>query len=304
MRAALNLPPANRPVLGKGPTGKDKPKPYTPRSQAQTGLDHAEPVASTSAISPSSSSSLTPAVPPISRNESPSSGSTRTHSLSPTNITPALHHSPQQATASMDWEEVMMRKERPDPHQASPVSAGYPISPLSTTQTHPSYPYPPASSTSRQMTMAQVYMQPMPQSYTTHTTDRQQPPADVYSESTVDRRYSYSQPSYSSMHDSSHMHHPAAHSPTTSAAQSIPPHRGNANIQQPISYTHRRSITEPQGYRPVVMNQQPAPSLPQQHAQQQQHPHAVRVPSPSGMRDDAAPMRAVYDIESRVGRMS
>lgn len=26
LRAALNLPPANRPTLGKGPTGKDKPK--------------------------------------------------------------------------------------------------------------------------------------------------------------------------------------------------------------------------------------------------------------------------------------
>jgi hypothetical protein len=26
LRQALNLPPANRPLLGKGPTGKDKPK--------------------------------------------------------------------------------------------------------------------------------------------------------------------------------------------------------------------------------------------------------------------------------------
>ncbi|KIK62540.1 hypothetical protein GYMLUDRAFT_104290, partial [Collybiopsis luxurians FD-317 M1] len=28
LRQALNLPPANRPVLGKGPTGKDKPKTF------------------------------------------------------------------------------------------------------------------------------------------------------------------------------------------------------------------------------------------------------------------------------------
>ncbi|KAI0701327.1 hypothetical protein BC835DRAFT_1259805, partial [Cytidiella melzeri] len=32
LRAALNLPSANRPALGKGPTGKDKPKPYAPRA--------------------------------------------------------------------------------------------------------------------------------------------------------------------------------------------------------------------------------------------------------------------------------
>ncbi|KAI0077873.1 hypothetical protein K474DRAFT_1567795, partial [Panus rudis PR-1116 ss-1] len=31
LRAHLGLPPANRPPLGKGPTGKDKPK--TPSSQ-------------------------------------------------------------------------------------------------------------------------------------------------------------------------------------------------------------------------------------------------------------------------------
>ncbi|KAJ7650667.1 hypothetical protein FB45DRAFT_719912, partial [Roridomyces roridus] len=28
LRQALSLPPANRPPLGKGPTGKDKPKAY------------------------------------------------------------------------------------------------------------------------------------------------------------------------------------------------------------------------------------------------------------------------------------
>ncbi|THH29990.1 hypothetical protein EUX98_g4202 [Antrodiella citrinella] len=244
---------------------------------------------------------------------------------------PALHHSPQQQSASMDWEDMVLRKERAEQHQSSPVSAGYPISPVSTTQTHASYSYPPASSTSRQMTMAQVYMQPMPQSYphSAHAADRQQQQqqqhqqqqqqqqqSDVYSDSFLDRRYSYSQPSYSSGgHDSSHMQHHHAqqqqHSPTTSVQQStIPPHRGNTSLQQqqPISYAHRRSITEAQGYRPVVMNQ-PTPSLPQQQQQQQhvqqQHPHAVRIPTPSGMqRDVVAPMRAVYDIEPRVGRMS
>ncbi|KZT29694.1 hypothetical protein NEOLEDRAFT_1020572, partial [Neolentinus lepideus HHB14362 ss-1] len=39
LRAALNLPPANRPPLGKGPTGKDKPKVFSSvGASSSTGL--------------------------------------------------------------------------------------------------------------------------------------------------------------------------------------------------------------------------------------------------------------------------
>ncbi|EEB87388.1 hypothetical protein MPER_15270, partial [Moniliophthora perniciosa FA553] len=37
LRQALNLPGANRPPLGKGPTGKDRPKPAEPSSVSQHG---------------------------------------------------------------------------------------------------------------------------------------------------------------------------------------------------------------------------------------------------------------------------
>ncbi|KAL4252316.1 hypothetical protein ABKN59_002595 [Abortiporus biennis] len=273
LRAALNLPPANRPPLGKGPTGKDKPKPYAPRS----GSAIAE------------------------RSDSPSSGSTRTHSLSPSSIAGALNPSPQ-AVSALDggsWDDAMLlRKERSDSQSAS-MSAAYPITPVSTTTTQTSYSYPPVSAnSSRQAAMAQIYMQPITQNYP-HSADRPTGGGN-YPDAFMDRRYSFSQPAFSATHDSSQLQ---SHSPT-SAVPSIPS-RGNPSVPPPISYAQRRSITEPQGYRPVVMNQQhPSMAHAQQQQQQQQQSHVVRIPSP-GMADNSMPpLRTEYDLDSRVGRMS
>ncbi|EJF64582.1 hypothetical protein DICSQDRAFT_22381, partial [Dichomitus squalens LYAD-421 SS1] len=57
LRAALSLPPANRPPLGKGPTGKDKPKASGSKSATASGL----------LSSPASGAPM----PPLSRTESP-----------------------------------------------------------------------------------------------------------------------------------------------------------------------------------------------------------------------------------------
>ncbi|KAL5525877.1 hypothetical protein ACEPAG_7215 [Sanghuangporus baumii] len=58
LRAALNLPPATRPLLGRGPTGKDKPKPYdrtsATRDQSVLGEGSASPRTTTSSPPPGS----------------------------------------------------------------------------------------------------------------------------------------------------------------------------------------------------------------------------------------------------------
>ncbi|KAI0360047.1 hypothetical protein OH77DRAFT_1434391 [Trametes cingulata] len=77
LRAALHLPPANRPPLGKGPTGKDKPKTNTTKPPSAA--------ANLAALLPSIPA-LTSAgtLPPMSRTESPlSTASTSAHSMSP-----------------------------------------------------------------------------------------------------------------------------------------------------------------------------------------------------------------------------
>ncbi|KAI0768133.1 hypothetical protein BD413DRAFT_614787 [Trametes elegans] len=75
LRAALSLPPANRPALGRGPTGKDKPK--NGSSKPVSGSDQAM-LPSIPALASAG------AIPPMSRTESPlSTGSTSAHSMSP-----------------------------------------------------------------------------------------------------------------------------------------------------------------------------------------------------------------------------
>ncbi|KAJ3482025.1 hypothetical protein NLI96_g7249 [Meripilus lineatus] len=282
LRAALHLPPANRPALGKGPTGKDKPKPYAPRSSLPT----LESIATASGVSTSAL--------PIHRTDSPSSASTRTHSLSPSALGTSLNassHSMPQLDTSWD-DQIMLRKERSD-SQASPVSSGYPIG--TTQQTSYSYP-PPSAPPSRQSAITQIYMQPAPQNYQ-HQTERQAG-GNNYQENFIDRRYSFSQSAFPSTHDTS-MH---SHSPTSSVPPSTP-QRGNPNnVQQGLSYPPpRRSITESQGYRQPVLNQQQLPPLP--HVQQQSA-HVVRISSPVGLQEGVTSLRADYDMESRVGRMS
>ncbi|CAL1716839.1 unnamed protein product [Somion occarium] len=278
LRAALNLPPASRPPLGKGPTGKDKPKPYTPRAQTSP-LSSVDSVGGTttlpSGIVVPASGSGTP---------SPSSTSTRTHSMSPTmNAERSMHE--MSAVANATWGESLTARKEHTEH-TSPVSTNYSMQ-ASSTQSH--YPYSTQSpSSSRQP----LYLQSMTP-YSPASADRT--PIDGYD--FLDRqRYALTQPTYStSVHDSSQMHN---HSPTSVIPSSQSSHGNSHTMHNSIPYPHRRSITEPQGYRPVVMNHQGLQSsLP--HAQQQSA-HMVRIPSPEGV---ASVRTSVYDMESRVGRM-
>jgi hypothetical protein len=78
LRAALNLPPANRPPLGKGPTGKDRPRthapdaPPPPPSLSRPGTSRA--TSSAESAPPTRGNSISPSVPamrPDSQNHNP-----------------------------------------------------------------------------------------------------------------------------------------------------------------------------------------------------------------------------------------
>ncbi|KAK7690603.1 hypothetical protein QCA50_005702 [Cerrena zonata] len=255
LRAALHLPPVHRPALGKGPTGKDKPKPYPTRTSSSLGDIIAR------------SGSLPSGVPAPAGSDSPSSNSARTDSLSPT--TNSIHD----LGVSSVWGDNISRKDTSNQQQ-------YDYAGLST-GSNQYYQASQSPSTSRPL-------HSVPQATYQTTSD-----GNYFLEN--QRGY----PVYSSVHDNSHsqMHN---HSPTSAIAPSSSPH-GNS-VTHTMS-THRRSITESQGYPlGVVINHQALsssmPHAPRQ--QQQQSAHVVRIPSPESVVSVRA---SVYDMESRVGRM-
>ena len=243
LRAALNLPPANRLPLGKGPTGKDKPK-STPAPPARPGT-------ALDAVSRAGSSADSPT-------------STRAQSLSPSTITASMRPSPN-AVHSLEggsWDQSMMMGEEQNqqaPHTSSP-SAGYPLSGVPAHTKAPSqYSYPsPAQSSSRTTLPGTMYMPVAPQGTQNfgHTTDR--PLTEAYGGGSYpvrdlredQQRFPYSQPSYSGP-EATHL---PQHSPSTpSLHYSTQQHRDAPSAQTPF---HRRSITDPQGFSSLV-NQYP-----------------------------------------------
>ena len=306
-RQALNLPPSNRPALGKGPTGKDKPKPpYTSRPSSSTNS-----TPSTGTALPSLTTSV-PSNNPKSRPspESPSSSSARTHSLSPSNslsipgqpfrktppTLPGLetgsswdHHTAM--VVSKEQQQSANQHNSPrtasftlntGPHAAQPqlTSFGY------------SEPMPSRSTQSNAMYMShpsQSLPPPPPP-------DRQQPVREHYSEPHFvirdvreDRQhYSFSQPSFPSPHDGS-LHSPVPHDTSQMSSMTMSQHRDQMNSaqqqqqqQQQQSFAHRRSITEPQGFRGIINTFPHLPS-PQAHSQQPDYP--LRLPPPQKVAD-------------------
>lgn len=243
LRAALNLPPANRPLLGKGPTGKDKPK-SAPPARPATALD---------TVSREGSSADSPT-------------STRAQSLSPSTITASMRPSPN-AVHSLEggsWDQGMIMGEEQNqqaPHSSSP-STGYPLSGVPAHTKAPSqYSYPsPAQSSSRTTLPGTMYMPAVHQGTQNfgHTTDR--PLTEAYGGGNYpvrdlredQQRFPYSQPSYSGP-EAAHL---PQHSPSTpSLHYSTQQHRDPSSAQTPIPFAHRRSITDPQGFS--LVNQYP-----------------------------------------------
>ena len=150
------------------------------------------------------------------------------------------------------------------------------------------FPFPPSGAAApRQPT--QFALASMAQNFP-HTADR---PMDssAYADALFNRRFSFSQPTFHDTTSRARQIH--AQSPTTGVPP-IPPQRGNSTLQSPITYAHRRSITEPQALCNVLMTD----------AQEMQQHGGVRMPSPPGMSDGVGHLRAAeFNMDSRVGRM-
>lgn len=294
LRAALALPPANRLPLGKGPTGKDKPKSGAHQASSASGPSSLPSLSALPHLSPTSS------LPSGSRTDSPSSNSTRTHSLSPTGMNASLGHAPNPLpNIDSGWDDPMfMPKEQPEAGSSSQTTS-YTVPPVPGPSSHsPSY------SSSNRQAMEDMYM-PMSSNYSS-TVDRPMSGAtDIYSGSSSGfllrderRTFSYSQPSFPT--HANHMH--AHSSPASAVSPTMPPPTGGLSMQSPVQYAHRRSITEPHGYRSAMGGQ--IPSIPQMRLPQPT-PHPLRIPSPSQLAGNGAPSQlSGYDVsgERRMDR--
>ncbi|KAJ3716011.1 hypothetical protein EV361DRAFT_916148 [Lentinula raphanica] len=213
LRQALSLPPANRPVLGKGPTGKDKPKAYNTHSLTAMALK--------------------------SRDSSDSPPSTRMSS-----------HSPESSIVRLDdpvWDQTIVMNDTPSDLASSSSSSSYPsMHPMSAPPSSKSSmqynPYPPTSSRSSSGS-GSVYMNspsPYPHSHPHSSTY----PSSDFSAMRLNPRedsrthYSYSPAPYDG-------------SLQNNTPPSAPPHIHSQRDQASISYP-RRQMNEPYTVGPGI----------------------------------------------------
>jgi len=113
LRQALNLPPSNRPPLGRGPTGKDKPKNY---ELAMTGASLNQPLVF--APSRESSAEVSP-------------GSRTSSSLSPDSISASMSSRPMQAMESgSSWNNKLLIDDSHSSSMMTSVDAQYELTPM------------------------------------------------------------------------------------------------------------------------------------------------------------------------------
>ncbi|KZT73085.1 hypothetical protein DAEQUDRAFT_506107 [Daedalea quercina L-15889] len=271
LRAALSLPPANRPPLGKGPTGKDKPKLPSQQQQPNAGSPSASstlpPIQFLPQLSPTNS---LPSMP-VSRHDSPSSASTRTQSLSPTAFNSALGQSSSISGMDPTWDNPgagFVGKDQPEP-SPSASSTSYTIPPVPGPSTSHSSTYqPPASRPSLDDAYPLTSYQYSPERSLASIDPYAGTPSSGFLMRDERRAFTYQQPSF---HTHAGQLHPHS-SPVSAVSPSMPP--GGTGMQP--SYAHRRSVTEPQGYRSSIQ----LGSIPQMRLPQPPNlPN--RLPSPS-----------------------
>jgi hypothetical protein len=163
LRAALNLPPANRPLLGKRPTGKDKPKRLPARPPRLATNIEAGSGGGSSADSPTSS---------------------RAQSLSPSTITATMRPSPNaiHSLEGSSWDQGMLMGEEINQHSpySSSPSTGYRFPGLPAHTKAPSqYIYPSPAQPSARPTLPRTMHMPASQDFDhfDHPTDRPRPEA-------------------------------------------------------------------------------------------------------------------------------
>lgn len=279
MRQALNLPPANRPALGKGPTGKDKPKSFDGHSQSlQSSRDSSSP-------------------------DSPSS--TRTSSLSPSALTAPMPSRPVQVLDSGPWDQPIIMNEQPSDVPGPSASPTYQLPPMSAPLPSKSMHYPYTNSlppSSRPSIANNMYMVPQP-SYPHSSADRPMGSAygsqafllrgDVRDEPR--QQYSYEQSSFQSHDSNMHSQSPPASAPPAHSQSPL----SQRESSSALPYPHRRSLTEPQGFSIG----QGFPHLPTPV----QAPHSIRLPSPR-LQDSGGhshpPPRSTYGPDGRLNSMT
>ncbi|KAF9453469.1 hypothetical protein P691DRAFT_755526 [Macrolepiota fuliginosa MF-IS2] len=244
LRHALNLPPSTRPPLGKGPTGKDRPK------------DYEHTVASSSASQPLSFA------PPSRGSSAAESPGSRTSSHSPHTISVSMSSRPMQLIESgSQWSnDLLMGDSHPSdvagptnsPYQLTPMTAPLPLKPI-----YPSYTSSSLPSSSRNSVSSEIYI-PHNSVYS-HSSDR--PLSHSYGgqgftwrnpeiREEPSRHYSYT-PSPFTTYDHASMHSQSP-SPGVSTMQSQghQPPQHQHHRESPISYAapQRRCVTDPQGF--------------------------------------------------------
>ena len=230
----MNLPPANRPPFGKGPTGKDKPKrPSARPPRVSTDLE---------LVSKAGSSADSPT-------------STRAQSLSPSTTASMLPSSNSvHGLEGGSWDQSMLMGEEQNQHtpHLSPPSTGYPLPGLRPHTKAPSrftYPSPAQSSrTTFPGTMHLPVTSKGPQNFG-HPTDRplteahggNYPLRDIGEEQ---QRFPHSQPY--SVPEAAHM---PQHLPSTQGLHHLTQqHCDPPSTQKPIPFARKRTISDPREF--------------------------------------------------------
>ncbi|KAF9466530.1 hypothetical protein BDZ94DRAFT_1251146 [Collybia nuda] len=288
LRKIVGWPPDDRPPLGKGPTGKDKPKSFD--ATVPNLLDLFSNRDSESSAADSSS--------------------TRTSSLSPSAIASASSRPMQVISSAEPWDGALMMPDH-NSEVASSSESPYHITSMTTPMVAPvpskamqygSYPSSLPSSSRNSLSSASGMYLASPASYS-HSSDRTL--GNSYSSTSFVMRgggdmredpprshYSYPQTSY-------HTHDPNMHSPPPPPA--TPVHSHNNSTQRPessMSYTHRRAHTDSQGYT-IGQGFPHLPNPTQLHQNiRQTDMHRVQVDN-----NDQHTFRVTYGPDGRINSM-
>lgn len=286
LRQALNLPPANRPLLGKGPTGKDKPK-----------LNDSAQLFSSSRDSSSVDA------------DSPTS--TRTSSLSPSAITASM---PSRSVQVVDapWEPLVVN-DHPDTQmstasptfQLPPMSAPLPSKPFQYPSVYSSPPMHSMSPAARHSISGPLYTmdsqtfapqsEDRPMSTTYGSNGSYMMRMDSMREQQRHPDYSYHQSPYDS-------HSMSAESPPATAPAHSHSHLSQReSYSAALAYPHRRSQTEPQ--YSIGFSHLPPPPPPSQNLMRPQSPPRLQE---EGMQphSQSYPRHATYAPDGRLDSLS
>ncbi|KAF8529823.1 hypothetical protein JB92DRAFT_2859800 [Gautieria morchelliformis] len=298
LRAALKLPPSDRPLLGRGPTGKEKPKSIFGTETPEPQLVETIRRASVSTASTEASN--------VSQNRSPNSSTTAPY-IQGDRSTQSFEF-PQWDNALMIHEDNMVDSSDssppaeghvPPPLKLSPVSffnhhplplrhsdAGGVVSPESVHSRSNSYSQSSSASSAGPDTFSPVYMlaeMPEDSPNLNYSQDHRQPsqhlcPPEPFSHfqyplstpSSAGAAHQHSSPHYLNRRESDHVLN-------ISYARQSPQLTRAGPIEPASSSGHRRAITEPQTLRALVTQYSPSP---RGNVSAPLSAHSIRVPSP------------------------